>query len=78
MSLPRFKLVFFSPRNKTSAILDALFYKFPQELGKIGEYERCAFITPGTGKLFKFSSALLHHWWDTQVSSNQLEVRIPL
>jgi hypothetical protein len=54
MSLSRYKLVFFSPRNKTSAILDALFQKYPQELGKIGEYERCAFVTPGTGKLFSF------------------------
>ncbi|KAH7929589.1 hypothetical protein BV22DRAFT_1102381 [Leucogyrophana mollusca] len=46
----RFKLVFFSPRNSTSGILDSLFKEFPHELGKIGQYEQCAFITPGMGQ----------------------------
>ncbi|TFK44995.1 GTP cyclohydrolase 1 type 2/Nif3 [Crucibulum laeve] len=50
MSLSRFKLVFFSPHNSTRSILDHLFKKFPQELGKIGQYEQCAFITRGTGQ----------------------------
>ena len=50
MSLSRFKLVFFSPRANTKEILHQLFTKFPNELGKIGEYDRCAFVCPGTGQ----------------------------
>lgn len=51
MSVTRFKLVFFTPRKNTAEILDHLFKKFPQDLGKIGQYERCAFVTPGTGRM---------------------------
>lgn len=50
MAMARFKLVFFSPRDSTSRILEHLFSKYPQELGKIGNYEQCAFIGQGTGK----------------------------
>ncbi|KAJ7091370.1 GTP cyclohydrolase 1 type 2/Nif3 [Mycena belliarum] len=50
MSLPRFKLVFFSPASKTSAILEHLFTKFPAHVGKIGNYEHCAFLSRGTGQ----------------------------
>ncbi|KAF7356582.1 hypothetical protein MVEN_00992000 [Mycena venus] len=50
MSLARFKLVFFSPSANTRAILDHLFTKFPAHVGKIGNYERCAFLTRGTGQ----------------------------
>ena len=50
MSLSRFKLVFFAPADSTRRILDHLFRTFPDELGKIGEYEQCAFITRGTGQ----------------------------
>jgi hypothetical protein len=49
MSLARFKLVFFSPAPHTRAILDHLFSTFPAHVGKIGNYERCAFLTRGTG-----------------------------
>ncbi|KDQ56353.1 hypothetical protein JAAARDRAFT_309935 [Jaapia argillacea MUCL 33604] len=50
MSLTRFKLVFFTPTTSTSTILNHLFTTFPQSLGKIGNYEHCAFITKGTGQ----------------------------
>jgi hypothetical protein len=49
MSLTRFKLVFFSPAPNTRAILDHLFTAFPAHVGKIGNYERCAFLTRGIG-----------------------------
>ncbi len=48
--MTRFKLVFFSPTNNTRAILEHLFQKYPAEIGKIGEYEQCAFISRGTGQ----------------------------
>ncbi|KAJ7890512.1 hypothetical protein B0H14DRAFT_2689607, partial [Mycena olivaceomarginata] len=50
MSLARFKLVFFSPAPNTRAILDHLFTAFPAHVGKIGNYERCAFLTRGIGQ----------------------------
>ncbi|KJA28837.1 hypothetical protein HYPSUDRAFT_33229 [Hypholoma sublateritium FD-334 SS-4] len=58
MSLSRFKLVFFVPADSTRDILDHLFRKFPDELGKIGEYEQCAFITRGTGQFMPKGSAI--------------------
>ena len=48
--LRRFKLVFFCPAPNTSDVLNKLFTKLPAELGKIGNYEQCAFLTPGTGQ----------------------------
>jgi len=30
-------------------MLDHLFQKLPKEVGKIGQYEHCAFVTRGTG-----------------------------
>jgi len=48
--MPRFKLVFFSPVKSTSTILSHLFLNFPKAIGKIGNYEECAFISPGTGQ----------------------------
>ncbi|KAJ7442294.1 GTP cyclohydrolase 1 type 2/Nif3 [Mycena latifolia] len=50
MSLQRFKLVFFCPAANTRAIVDHLFQKFPATVGKIGNYEHCAFLTRGTGQ----------------------------
>ncbi|KAJ7180684.1 GTP cyclohydrolase 1 type 2/Nif3 [Mycena filopes] len=50
MAAPRFKLVFFSPAPNTRAILDHLFRTFPAHVGKIGNYERCAFLSRGTGQ----------------------------
>ncbi|KAK0450392.1 GTP cyclohydrolase 1 type 2/Nif3 [Desarmillaria tabescens] len=46
----KFKLVFFAPSTSTQAILDHLFLKFPRQLGNIGLYDQCAFITRGTGQ----------------------------
>lgn len=50
MPLTRYKLVFFCPATHTRDILNALFIKYPQQLGRIGNYEQCAFITRGTGQ----------------------------
>ncbi|KAG2153380.1 GTP cyclohydrolase 1 type 2/Nif3 [Suillus clintonianus] len=49
MSL-RFKLVFFAPKTHTAEILSMLFKHCPNVLGKIGQYQECAFITPGIGQ----------------------------
>lgn len=54
-TIQKFKLVFFTPVSKTRAILDHLFEKYPQALGKIGNYEQCAFVTRGTGQ-YRLSS----------------------
>jgi hypothetical protein len=48
--MSRFKLVFFSPTKDTSRILDHMFSKYPKNVGRIGEYEHCAFVTRGTGQ----------------------------
>lgn len=48
--MARFKLVFFSPVKSTPTILSHLFGKYPQNFGRIGDYEQCAFMTPGTGQ----------------------------
>ncbi|KAJ7765444.1 GTP cyclohydrolase 1 type 2/Nif3 [Mycena maculata] len=50
MSLSRFKLVFFCPTPHTRAILDHLFDTFPTQVGAIGNYTRCAFLSRGTGQ----------------------------
>lgn len=50
MSVSRFKLIFFSPHQNTRQILNHLFETLPQVVGKIGEYEQCAFVTRGTGQ----------------------------
>lgn len=51
MALSRFKLVFFVPKESTKTVLERLFGKFPNELGKIGNYEQCAFVQRGIGPL---------------------------
>ena len=48
--MSRFKLVFFVPVQDTSRVLKHLFSKYPQTVGKIGQYESCAFLTKGTGQ----------------------------
>ena len=48
--MPRFKLVFFAPVKDTARILSHVFSKMPKAVGKIGDYESCAFITSGTGQ----------------------------
>ncbi|KIM40389.1 hypothetical protein M413DRAFT_28865 [Hebeloma cylindrosporum] len=57
MSLLRFKLVFFAPTNSTRSILDHLFKKFPENVGKIGNYQSCAFVTRGTGQFMPMRGA---------------------
>ncbi|KAF9486070.1 hypothetical protein BDN70DRAFT_371767 [Pholiota conissans] len=57
MSVTRFKLVFFVPKEKTRRVLEQLFGKFPDELGKIGNYAQCAFVTRGTGQFMPLESA---------------------
>ena len=48
--MPRFKLVFSSPTKETSRVLEHLFSEQPQNVGKIGLYESCAFVSRGTGQ----------------------------
>ncbi|KAL0564809.1 hypothetical protein V5O48_017231 [Marasmius crinis-equi] len=50
MSIQRFKSVFTTPSSSTRAVLDHLFAKCPKELGKIRNYEHCAFVSRGTGQ----------------------------
>ena len=57
--MTRFKLVFFSPKDSTRAILDHLFQKYPTEIGRIGEYEQCAFISRGTGQSEIYTSRVV-------------------
>ncbi|KAF9445491.1 hypothetical protein P691DRAFT_265559 [Macrolepiota fuliginosa MF-IS2] len=57
MALSRFKLVFFIPKDNTKAALQHLFGRFPNELGKIGNYEQCAFVQRGTGQFKPLSGA---------------------
>ncbi|KAJ3002053.1 hypothetical protein NUW54_g6057 [Trametes sanguinea] len=47
--MPKYKLVFFTPRASTQTILQHLFSRFPNHVGRIGAYGGCAFVTPGTG-----------------------------
>ncbi|KAF8655625.1 hypothetical protein AX16_002979 [Volvariella volvacea WC 439] len=56
-AVTRFKLVFFVPRNQTREVLRKIFYQNPQTLGRIGNYEQCAFVTPGTGQFKPCSGA---------------------
>ncbi|KAJ3537870.1 hypothetical protein NM688_g6606 [Phlebia brevispora] len=55
--MPRFKLVFFAPVKNTSRILNHIFAKMPNDVGKIGEYQSCAFMTRGTGQFLPGSLA---------------------
>lgn len=50
LRMSRFKLVFFVPVHDTSRILRHLFTKYPQTIGKIGQYDNCAFVSRGTGQ----------------------------
>ncbi|EJC98541.1 uncharacterized protein FOMMEDRAFT_95994 [Fomitiporia mediterranea MF3/22] len=56
----RFKLVFFCPIKNTSEVLEKLFKSHPTHVGRLGEYECCAFITPGTGQFKALGSASPH------------------
>ncbi|KAG7091320.1 hypothetical protein E1B28_010364 [Marasmius oreades] len=57
MFAQRFSMVFFSPRYSTRSILDHLFKLYPQEMGKIGNYEQCAFVSRGTGQFKPMAEA---------------------
>lgn len=48
--MPRFKLVFFCPTKETSRVLNHVFAEYPHNVGKIGHYESCAFVTRGRGQ----------------------------
>ena len=45
----RYKLVWFVPEEALDATRDAV---FAAGAGRIGEYERCSWYTPGTGTFF--------------------------
>ncbi len=51
MSMQKYKLVFFTPRPSTQSVLQHLFARFPNNVGRIGAYGGCAFVSPGTGAL---------------------------
>ncbi|KAI6008066.1 hypothetical protein EDC04DRAFT_3073183 [Pisolithus marmoratus] len=53
----RFKLVFFSPKEETAHVLKEIFSRYPEQVGKIGQYEQCAFITPGVGQFMPGAAA---------------------
>ncbi|OSC97341.1 hypothetical protein PYCCODRAFT_1377468 [Trametes coccinea BRFM310] len=55
--MPKYKLVFFTPRTSTQSILQHLFSRFPNHVGRIGAYGGCAFVTPGTGQFVPLEGA---------------------
>ncbi|KAI0359520.1 hypothetical protein OH77DRAFT_1420031 [Trametes cingulata] len=55
--MPKYKLVFFAPRASTQPILQHLFARFPNHVGRIGAYGGCAFVSPGTGQFLPLEGA---------------------
>ncbi|KAI0828023.1 hypothetical protein BC628DRAFT_1338106 [Trametes gibbosa] len=55
--MPKYKLVFFTPRTSTQIILKHLFAHFPNHVGRIGAYGGCAFVSPGTGQFVPLEGA---------------------
>ncbi|KAI0629462.1 hypothetical protein C8Q77DRAFT_1220197 [Trametes polyzona] len=55
--MPKYKLVFFAPRASTQTVLQHLFTRFPNHVGRIGAYGGCAFVTPGTGQFLPLEGA---------------------
>ncbi|CDO75953.1 hypothetical protein BN946_scf184888.g3 [Trametes cinnabarina] len=55
--MQKYKLVFFTPRTSTQTILQHLFARFPNHVGRIGAYGGCAFVTPGTGQFLPLQGA---------------------
>ncbi|KAF9812605.1 hypothetical protein IEO21_06127 [Rhodonia placenta] len=53
----RFKLVFFSPVSSTQNVVRHLFQQFPNNVGRIGAYGGCAFVTRGTGQFTPLEGA---------------------
>ncbi|KAI0369080.1 hypothetical protein BV20DRAFT_946968, partial [Pilatotrama ljubarskyi] len=56
-TMAKYKLVFFAPRASTQPILQHLFARFPNHVGRIGAYGGCAFVTPGTGQFLPLEGA---------------------
>ncbi|KAI0326076.1 hypothetical protein GY45DRAFT_1259674 [Cubamyces sp. BRFM 1775] len=56
-AVQKYKLVFFTPRTSTQAILKHLFARFPNHVGRIGAYGGCAFVSPGTGQFAPLEGA---------------------
>ncbi|EUC62453.1 structural toxin protein RtxA [Rhizoctonia solani AG-3 Rhs1AP] len=55
--MSRYKFVFFSPVGHTQRVLSALFNSVPRELGAIGLYQECAFVSKGTGQFRPMTGA---------------------
>ncbi|TFK91995.1 hypothetical protein K466DRAFT_582315 [Polyporus arcularius HHB13444] len=55
--MQKYKLVFFTPRPSTQSILQHLFARFPNHVGRIGAYAGCAFVSPGTGQFIPLEGA---------------------
>ncbi|RPD57944.1 hypothetical protein L226DRAFT_547749 [Lentinus tigrinus ALCF2SS1-7] len=55
--MQKYKLVFFTPRPSTQAVLQHLFARFPNHVGRIGAYGGCAFVSPGTGQFLPLEGA---------------------
>ncbi|KAI0645135.1 hypothetical protein C8Q79DRAFT_927380 [Trametes meyenii] len=55
--MQKYKLVFFTPRSDTQAVLRHLFARFPNHVGRIGAYGGCAFVSPGTGQFLPLEGA---------------------
>ncbi|RDX43391.1 hypothetical protein OH76DRAFT_1202399 [Lentinus brumalis] len=56
--MQKYKLVFFAPRPSTQTILQHLFARFPNHVGRIGAYAGCAFVSPGTGQFIPLEGAI--------------------
>ncbi|KAH9920954.1 GTP cyclohydrolase 1 type 2/Nif3, partial [Fomitopsis serialis] len=56
-TMPRFKLVFFVPVASTQHVLGRLFERFPRNVGRIGAYGGCAFVSRGTGQFTPLDGA---------------------
>ncbi|KAH7334798.1 GTP cyclohydrolase 1 type 2/Nif3 [Rhizoctonia solani] len=55
--MSRYKLIFFTPVGQTQRVLSALFNSVPKELGTIGLYQGCAFVSKGTGQFIPMTGA---------------------
>lgn len=75
--MTRFKLTFFAPIADTKTILSGLFKRYPQNIGKIGDYHECAFVSAGTGQFRPGNKAnpTIGHPGDLEyVDENKVEV----
>ncbi|KAK7691828.1 hypothetical protein QCA50_005232 [Cerrena zonata] len=75
--MARFKLVFFAPIADTKTILSGIFKKYPHNVGKIGDYSECAFVSSGTGQFrpgSKTNPTIGHPGELEYVDENKVEV----